>query len=262
MRQITTGESAVWDHLRDDDGFYSDELTVYYIAEAGAGTFEIQVSSSICGPWTTVSTVNADNGGAAIGAVAKVTTALQDNIIRTVHVSGGLVDMQWVSYKQTGPGAKFLHRGEGGIDVDKWSQWDPQFMTAMLNDFNPDVIVFQCADTVGLLDTYFETLYTKMNGVFSAADKPAWLLIPRNTWVPASPFNGDEIQQEQAKWLYEFALANDELFWDSKELYGPGADAVSAGLVGASPDVHPTTPFGASEEARQQFNILNKIFQK
>jgi|GEM_PF-2074920 len=234
-----------------------NEVTVYYVAEAGAGMFDLQIGPP-GGPFQTVATIDADNGGAMEGGVARVALPTFRQIaINCAHLSGGDIKILAGNFRTRGAsGVQAFYMVDGGSDVNHWSGWNPDIALPILNDLAPDLVYFQVADSAtdpDKLPGHLDTLFDLTQDAFAATErKPNWLVLPRNPWLGT---NSDATQATQAAWLRAWAVDRGQMFIDVQPIYGTGELADHEGLVRPNGDVHPSD-LGHSRETNYVLSRL------
>lgn len=212
---------------------HADKLVVGYIAESGAGTFSVEYAESTSGPWTSLAaSVDADNAGTAEGVVLEYDLPEGDWVGRVSRIAG-TTDFVLGGFENSGTDGGLMWMPRGGLDIDSFVQ-TPQAITApIVAAFDPDIIVWDAADSAAEMEADLETFIGKL--IADVSEDPGVILLARNPWRDDTD---DSSQIAQANWLRSHAEAQGYGFFDIRSVLRTGTLADTLGLVEPSGNVH------------------------
>ncbi|MEO0510545.1 MAG: LamG-like jellyroll fold domain-containing protein [Verrucomicrobiota bacterium] len=155
-----------------------DVIDVYYVAENGAGTFDVELSSTSTssGFIKQGSTVDADNGASATLTHLAVAPTQDNYAIRLVPQSGTVRVAFVVAYDSTGNAIVVLNMGESSATPSNISATSSATWSTLLDNFSPDLLTWQYADRSPQQDTGLDALSAALTA--STADPEVLLLTP------------------------------------------------------------------------------------
>jgi hypothetical protein len=155
---ISAGGSAVY-HIGGQGAVSpvatrANTISVMYIAESGAATFNLMYSTNLGTNWTIVSSISANNGGSREGKVYINSSLPASNsptfVAGISGVTGGNVRIIGVGlYHNTGLGVVELRAlaNLGGIDITNFGAVPDSIFTPLWSHMSPDLVVSHFADS-------------------------------------------------------------------------------------------------------------------
>lgn len=233
----------------------SNQAKLYYLKEAGAGTFKIQGSFNGGAYADVTGTINAANAS-TISAVESVTLPYGLNSIRVVGVSGTVKTLPICRYVRTGKaGAQVASIHKGGIDMSHFASTPAAILDPIVEDMAPDVILFEVKDTSAILTANLATALERVAG--GLAYTPDVILIGTNN-IPSGLGPDPADVSVQNAIMRQWAVDNNQTYLDFQTLFGETvAEAVAAGL---QPDanVHPSA-LGYGAQVTRIFDAVDAL---
>lgn len=231
----------------------SNQAKLYYLKEAGAGTFKIQGSyngGAYADVTGTISAVNAST----ISAVESVALPYGLNSIRVVGVSGTVKTLPICRYVRTGKvGAQVASIHKGGINLSHFVSTPAAIIDPIMVDMAPDVILFEVKDTSSILTANLTTALARlMDGL---AYTPDVILIGTND-VPADQDSDDVIIQNEI--IRQWAIDNNQTYLDFRTLFGADATEAAAAGLQLADNVHPSA-LGYGAQVTRIFDAVDAL---
>ncbi len=227
-------ESSTGIHGRYFLYLYGDEVTVHYIKEPGAGTFQVLLNKS------TITTINADIPGEPEHASVTVPTGAENpdeiNEITLRHISGGSVylDGYQMSYGQSG---FVYHRlARGGAGPDDFLDCIGQPTSDFLGTLDAELILVML-DWAGLnnAEPYVTNMNTLLDFLEGAAPNSKFILVSHHAFY-------EGIGQE-ADWLYLLARQRGHGYINLFDLHAGSGELGTLGFL--EDEVHLTAAGGS-----------------
>lgn len=247
------GESIAYgSHVRPN-GYYSDQVQLFWISHAGGGTFDLQIKAN-GGAWTTIKSLTGFSASRT-GGYTNVAVSVNYNRFRVINTEAKTNYIIWTApyYSSfgaakigTGAGVRFASMGTGGISMNAFTNVPAAIKDVILTNLNPALIISHNLEEASptelqWLPEYFRWLNLKRY----SADRV--LVLPYDFGFNLDPTNS---YLEREMW-YTNALANGFATFDSEKAVGGFANMftnqwsvtnisnVSAGMASANP--HPNT---------------------
>lgn len=231
----------------------SDQVSLYYVEEPGAGTFKVQGSYNSGAYVDLPGTIDA-NSGSTQTAVHTVTLPYGLNMVRIVGVSGTVKVLTNCRYTKTGQvGARVASLHRGGYNVQGFSETPVELLAPVLVDWEPDVVIFEVKDPSEMLATYLDTFLSRISEAL--AYTPDFIILGPNV----DPTSIEADRPLQIAILRQWAEDNNQTFIDQSFLFGrTAAEGASVGLQVSAENVHPT-PLGYTAQVTRIFEEVDAV---
>ncbi len=207
-----------------------NSISIYYVKEAGAGTFKVQTAigngAFVDEPLYT--NVDANNGSLALGII-KLSKTSGYYRVKIVGLTGRVKFYAPQFFDNSLPGVQVIHLERGGLGLDQANQMDPVLFTPYIQDINADIAFFEMKEG----STLATDLPVHISRFQTAAPNMDWIYMgstPDSTGTVAAQNAITKSLSEAAGYLY----------WDG---YTPCVDYASMVAIGWCTDgTHPTPP--------------------
>ncbi len=201
-----------------------DTLKVYYVREAGAGTFKLQTSLGTADFADETGSPSVSADGALEGAIMTVRKPAAAPLrLRLVGLSGAVKIIGAAIYRANFEGVVYCDFSKSGLDLNRTLATPPEIVRPIMQDAAPDLFVFEMKDNAAAMAAHLAQ--------FRALIDPAgadWIMIG------SSPFGleeSDRTQREANRWLRGYAEARGLTYWDGYSLFKDGPTALAQAFL-------------------------------
>lgn len=142
------GESVAYGSSVRPNGYYSDQVQVFWVSHAGGGTFDLQAMAN-GGAWTTIKSLTGLNAG-RVGSYTNVAVSANYNRFRLINTEAKTNYIIWTAPYYSGFGAskigagagvRFACIGYGGLSLDAWTNTPAAIKDVILTNLNPALVI-------------------------------------------------------------------------------------------------------------------------
>lgn len=222
---VPNGGSVIYD-ANTVVGVLASRVELYYLAESGAGTFDIAVSTDGSAFTNAVTGINSDNGGALSVEVSSFTVFAGYSRIRVTTTSGTVRVLPANAIADTwGRSVNVANLSVGGTGFESFTNVPALVVSNFANRYKPHITITEETSDAGVWSAGGALFLGRLLSGWSKTDQ---IIVGPHTLTPAS---AQATNAEQTAVMKALCLSSNWLFIDQVSLFGGRDVMTNAGFV-------------------------------